>query len=463
MPVAMQVLRDSALSADDNSVTNGNGDVKHVRSTGISALTTFLASYPAVSFIRFQWVDLCGVLRTKVVTVVFAKSIVRGERHVGGIVFAFQVNVLQELVEEGIEWKGHDELIPDWSTLRTRHSLDPKHASVMCSVFEHRHGRPKPEYGICPRHILKTVLEKARQDCNMQFLVGFEIEFQIARTTSTQNPGSEYEQACFGQGHYAVSGLRDPIFSHVEEAVEILLEAGIHVETIHTEGCYGQYEMTLGPLRLMDAIDELVFVHDTLKTVFSKHGLQVAMSPRPFTTASQNTGQHMHISTDNALLGEFFLQGLVQSLPSLCPFLLSFDISYERSTHIHIGNGTASCSEKEKNSTIRRLGRGYWDIRLSDATANMYLALAAVISAGLEACQQNQPLTWPSADVQPKEAAVHLPTSLRQGLELLEKDGCPLERVVGGGIMTAYHLHSDEEDPRHVLLSGWVRPRQGTY
>lgn len=427
------------MSTNDNPVTNKNGDIKHVLSTDISALTTFLISHPAVRFIRFQWVDLSGVLRAKVATVQFAKSIARGERHIGGLVFGFQFNVVQEIAEEGMDWRGHDELIPDWSTLRTRCSLDPKHASVMCSVLEHRDTRLKPEYGICPRQVLKTVLEKARQDFNMQFLVGLEIEFQIARPMSTRNSESGYEQACFGQGHYAVAGLRDPNFSHVEEAVEILLEAGIHVETIHTEGSCGQYEMTLGPLRPMDAIDELVFVHDTLKTVFSRHGLEVSMSPRPFKNAPQNTGQHIHISTDNTRLGESFLQGLVQSLPSLCPFLLPFDISYERSNHRHVGTGIASWSENEKLSSIRRLGKGYWEIRVGDATANMYLALAAIISAGLEACQHNQLLTWPSVDVQPKENTVYLPTSLRQGLELLEKESCPLERVGGSAAQLVQH------------------------
>lgn len=68
----------------------------------------------------------------------------------------------------------------------------------------------------------------------------------------------------------------------MRERVQFHLQTqGLSVVEVHAGRRRGQYQIVLGPLQPKEAMDQLVFVQDTLKTVFTSHGYFVTMLQTP--------------------------------------------------------------------------------------------------------------------------------------------------------------------------------------
>lgn len=337
---------------------------------------------------------------------------------------------------------GGDTGFPDWSSLKTRTSLDPIYATVMCRIARDvnpSESTPEVAGDQCPRHALATVVDKAFQQFGIRFLIGFEVEFEVF----TRNALGKIVPFSCGLGGGAVAGLRDPSYKHVEEAMQILLEAGVGLEAIHTEGPKGQYEFCLAPKPPMEAVDELILVHDTLKTVFSHHGLVATMFPRPAASRSQSIGQHTHISIDKPDLEESFLAGMLQRLPELSALCLPYELSYERLQPGQAGARFVAWGTQDRRVPIRKIKKGHWEIRCVDATANMYLGLAAMLSAGLLGCVNSEPLLLRDSVVMDDVASgeyMPFPHSLDMALGRLENGFEELDGFMGSRVLE-YYLH----------------------
>ncbi|KAL6808156.1 glutamine synthetase/guanido kinase [Trichoderma camerunense] len=399
------------------------------------ALRVFLLQHPGVQFLRLQWQDHSGLLRARIVPIEHGLTIAAGERvfHVPPIAFHCIVdnNLLPELDPTGNDW-----LVPDWSSLKTRPTLDPLYANVMCKVVEYAPARPGPNWDLCPRRALETVAKKAEEMFGVYFLVGFEVEFEVMKA-SAEGILIPYSS---GFGRFSVCGLRDPCYEHFEEAIRVLLAAGVKIDAFQTEGRRGQYELTLGCLPPLAAVDQLILVHDTLKRVFSRHGLMVTMSPRPVESRRQSTGQHTHISINPPHMQNHFLAGMLQRLPQLCAFCLPYEISYER-VQPYLAGHLVGWGTENRVVPIRKIKAGHWEVRCIDATANMYLALAAILSAGLLGCTNKEPLLWPDTGIMtdpwPRDAK-SLPKNIGDALDRLEENHKDLETMMESGVIQHY-------------------------
>jgi glutamine synthetase len=223
----------------------------------------------------------------------------------------------------------------------------------------------------------------------INILVGFEVEFEIMQRSTD----GALVPLSTGLGRYAASGLRDPSFTLVEEAMGILLGSGVGIQTFQTEGRRGQYEISLSPKSPLSAIDEVVLVQDCLKQFFADHGYVLTMSPKPVAGRRQAVGLHTHLSIDPATQEESFLAGLLAELRMLCAFCLPQMLSYDR-VQPYLGGEEVAWGTEDRKVPIRKIGPGHWELRCVDATANMYLALAGVLHAGLLGLEQKKALQW---------------------------------------------------------------------
>ncbi len=285
-------------------------------------------AHPDISFIRFQWVDYGGVLRAKILVIEQCLSLLASGKFLHAPPMALNCavdgSVLPTTRPTGVHW-----LIPDWSSLKP--SAIPSTVTVMCGVAETTPSCLIPNGDLCPRQALVKVLRQAEKTWQLNFLVGFEVEFQVMKLSDCAEEGMvPYSR---GLGHFAVAGLLDPCWGYVEECVQKLRKLGVHVDGLHPEGQRGQYEITLGPLPPLQAVDQLVLVHSVLKHTFNAHGCMVTMSPKPVAMLpDQMNGQHMHISMQPARPDQEdpFLAGILKRLPILWPFFLPQEVSYER-------------------------------------------------------------------------------------------------------------------------------------
>ena len=74
------------------------------------------------------------------------------------------------------------------------------------------------------------------------------------------------------------------------------------------------------------------------------------------------------------------------------------------------------------------------ELKLSDATASIYLELAVILSAGMEGIK-NEKVLRPTMNNE--DSALPLPQSLQESLDLLKKDELLLS-ILGDDLSTAY-------------------------
>ena len=395
-----------------------------------NVLQEFGKKHPEISFIRFQWQDYSGVHRARVLILESVVDLVDEGKSIQAAGVAIDCTVTNDVLPRKPP-RGMHFAVPDWSSLRV--SSHPGTALVMCALNYQIQDLPLRS-DLCPRQTLAKVLQEASHAWELDFLVGFEVEFVVMKSSSGSS--GTMTRHSDGLGHFAVSGFRDSCYQYVEECVHGLRAQGAKIQAVHTEGFRGQYEIVLGPLPPMQAIDQLVLVHEYLKGTFYRHGYMVTMSPKPMATESQANGQHVHLSLQPAspFLEASFLAGILKRLPSLCSFCLPLEASYER-LGVRMAGETVSWGTHSRLVPIRKVEPSHWEIRCIDVTANMYSTMAAILGAGLLGLSGKEPLVWPDLGIPENQHlacnSVPLPQSLNESLDALHMDTGSLASMIG--------------------------------
>ncbi|MCJ1256158.1 hypothetical protein MMC24_003978 [Lignoscripta atroalba] len=416
-------------------------------------LANFLVSHPQIWYIRYQWIDLLGILRVRILTKSHSLRLASTNSPIalGPLAFGFNVDESQLPDTKPI---GSDTLYPDWTSLRETNfgTEGNRYASVMCWISESNCEEPDIGYRRCPRTILTRILKQAKESYNLDFLVGFEVEFMLM---SKLENGDRYSLVS-AAGQYTASSVRVQAFQYVEECVKALVAANIDVEQFHSEDSGGQFEISTGPLPVMDAIDTLILTHEIIKNVLAKHGHQATMYPKPFLDHPSN-GAHTHLSICPPHMEEEFLAGLLHRLPSLCAFTMPNPDSYTRRRRRE-GGESVEWGSLNRSVPIRKIKPGHWEIRCVDATANMYLALAACISAGMLGVRDREELVWKDSssswylklsDEEKASLGIYkpLPKSPNEAVRHLRENSRGLEEIMGKWIIERYiQVKGFEED-----------------
>ena len=393
-------------------------------------LQDFRDNHPEITFLRLQWQDYSGVHRGRVLVLDSVIDIVAEGKPIQATGVAIDCTVNNEIIGRKPP-RGMHFALPDWSSLRV--SSHPGTAFVLCALDYQIQELPLRS-DLCPRQTLAKVLDEARNSWGLDFLVGFEVEFIVMKQGSDLS--GAMTRSSNGLGHFAISGFRDPTYQYVEECVHALLAQGVKIQAVHTEGFRGQYEIVLGPLPPMEAIDQLYLVHEFLKGTFDRHGYMVTMSPKPVASESQANGQHMHFSLQPAspALEQSFLAGILKRLPSLCAFCLPLEASYERLA-VRMAGETVSWGTASRLVPIRKVEPSHWEIRCIDVAANMYSTTAAILGAGLLGLAGEEPLVWPDLGIPANQHLASnsepLPQSLNEALDALDMDTGSLASIIG--------------------------------
>lgn len=342
---------------------------------------SFLACHPTVRFMRFQWIDLSGVLRTRILTKAHCLRLVQDGEYLP-VAVTIMLCPVSDLQVSETPATGCAELRPDWASLR--HCLfAPAHASVMCHFYVRGLADP---YSLCPRAELERTLSKAKTTFGKTFAVGFEVEFVILNQDLELLSGSNVITT-----NSSLFGLRGEVLEALEETVTILEDAGIAVQSIHTEGPF-QLEIATAPLPPLEAIASLVYTHETIKTVFSRHDILATMAPNANSSAAKS-GAHVHVSLCQSGDENSFLAGILDRLTTISTFGLASYDSFTRVQDVMNSTGIwVSWGFQHRDVPIRKIETGHWELRCIDATANPYLVVSLLIAAGLEGIAASKPL-----------------------------------------------------------------------
>jgi glutamine synthetase len=404
----------------------------HEKPYDLDTFTKFFDQHTELKFVYIQWLDYLGTLRARMMPMAGFRRLITNDERIG-ISLGNTGTLQNDRVTSAVSSAGQIYVEPDISTLRLTHARDPLASATVMGSFCNEDGRRSYS---CPRNALRTLIDRFSNDHDITLLAGFEIEVVFLK----QDPEGQYSPWTTNHAWGTFTPEQFEIALPVlAEIADELANVGIDVQQFHSESGAGQYEFVLPPLPILGAIDTLVQARQVVQQIARLHNLRATLHPTPLKGVS--SGQHVHISLNSTVLSsedlvkkEFsFFAGVLEHLPSLCAFLLPNDTSYTRIADNMWTSGTwVAWGTHNREVPLRRVSQGRWEIRCLDGFANPYLALSALLAAGLNGVESKKQMvvkdcTRNSAHL--TEAQLHelgidnkMPTSLEESLQQLEKD-----------------------------------------
>jgi glutamine synthetase len=344
-------------------------------------------------------------------------------------------------------------LLPDPRT-RARVQGDPGTGPldmVLCDIV-HTDGSP---WECCPRRWLTDALDELAREHGLRAIVSFEHELQLlGDTTNADEPAPPFSLAALRAA--------EPLPA---EALGALIEAGVEPERVFAEYAPRQFEIPVRPAEGVAAADRSVVLREVVREVARRHGLSATFTPLLDPEQAGN-GVHIHVALLDSQgeqvfydgerpgclseLGERFAAGVLLHAPALTALTAPSPVSAARLAP-HRWSAGAVCLGQRNRETLLRLPplvsageipperQLRLEYRAADATANPYLALGAILRAGMDGLRAGLPAP---------------PILERDPAEL---DPVEAERYGVGGLPSSQQdsLRAFAEDP---LVRGWMTP-----
>ena len=416
-------------------------------SSDLDRLTFFLREHPSVKFLRLQYLDYTATPRLRIIPIRRILAMLQDEGSLNVGITKASLGLLQnDAIIPGESATGEYRLHGDLSSLKSGPS--EAYATIQ-GDFREDDGSPAV---LCPRSVLRRALLESKLH-GLEFQMGFEIEVVFLARTSEKNGKSRYTTIADSAGHAwsSARALHDGnILKMVEEIDETLCKAGIYLDQWHPESSSGQYEFVLSPLPPLEAVDTLIHAREIICTVAARYSIRATLHPKPFPMMA-GTAAHAHISisSPNAInVYESFYAGILAHLRAICAFTYSNAASYDRVKDGCWAGGTwVAWGNQNRETPLRKIEGSHWELKCLDGLANVYLAMAAVISAGVEGVVAGDALEFKDCEKDPASLTDEernklgieekLPASLEEALEELDEDE-GLGNILGREVVTRY-------------------------
>ncbi|RZQ63083.1 glutamine synthetase [Amycolatopsis suaedae] len=346
-----------------------------------------------VTGVQIAWADNNGIPRSRIVPITgLADAAARGV----GVTTLFAVFDTHDAISyahEGLSTPSGDvRVVPDIDRLR-RLAGQPALAWAPGTIVRGEDGGPWP---YCQRTLLTgAVTAAARRGYHLR--AGYELEFAVAPAGSPDvasapgHPGPAYSP------HALI-----PLDDFVAALLHDLAGNGLRVGQLHAEYGLAQLELSLSATDPVAAADDQLLARQTIHAAAHACGLRVSFAPLVDANAAGN-GWHLHTSLwrdgHNLLAGSdgpgpagaAYLAGLLRDLPALTAVTAPSVPSTLRLRPGYFASAYAFWGVQNREAPLRYvpgtpyLGAEHANVELkpSDASANPYLALAAVLTCGL--------------------------------------------------------------------------------
>ena len=386
-----------------------------------------------VKFLRLMFTDLYGVIKNVEVPVSQLEKLLDNKLMFDGSSIDGFVRI-----EESDMW-----LYPDLSTwmIFPWGNEHGKVARVICRVYN---ADRTPFIGD-PRNNLIRVLDEMKELGFTDFNIGPEPEFFLFKldpetgkpTMHLNDNGSYFDLAPVDLGE----NCRRDIVLELEDI-------GFDVEASHHEVAPGQHEIDFKYADALHACDNIQTFKLVVKTVARKYGLHATFMPKPLDRIN-GSGMHINMSLfhkdGNAFFDEngdmqlsetahYFLGGLLQHARGFTAVTKPIVNSYKRLVPGYEAPVYVAWSGRNRSPLVRvPIARGLstrLELRSVDPAANPYLAIAAILEAGLDGLRNKIKAPKPidrniyvMDDEERKANGISdLPSTLHNALKSLQKD-----------------------------------------
>jgi glutamine synthetase len=286
----------------------------------------------------------------------------------------------------------------------------------------------------CPRDFLRRAAAELEGTAGLRLVAAFEQEFVYGGTDD--RPGDAYALGAF---------RRQGIFG--ESFVAALRAAGVVPDTFLAEYGPRQFEVTVAPQPALIAADHAIVTREMARAVAHRLGHRACFSPKP-DPEGVGSGVHIHMSLwdlagrpatylpgekmDLAKPAQHFFAGVLHHMPAICAVTAPSPVSYLRLVPNRWAPTSIDLLRQDRGACLRlcpvfaagtaaETARQFnVEFRACDAAASPYLALGALIFAGVDGIRRALPLPGPAA------APPSLPQSLGATLDVLAKSEAAL-------------------------------------
>ena len=290
-----------------------------------------------------------------------------------------------------------------------------------------------------PRQILirQTALLAER---GLVALAGTELEFVVYQDSYEQAAARGYRDLTPANQYnvdYSILGTAriEPLLRRIRNE---MAGAGLYVESAKGECNLGQHEIAFRYAEASTTCDNHSIYKTGAKEIAAQEGMSITFMAKP--NAREGNSCHIHLSVRGASdgapvmagdgsyglskLGEHFLAGQLAAMRELTLCYAPNINSYKRYIPGSFAPTSVRWGPDNRTCALRLVGHGP-SLRVENRTpggdVNPYLAVAAMIAAGLHGIDQELPLEPPVTGNAYDDNTVRVPANLRDALELWEK------------------------------------------
>jgi len=357
-------------------------------------------------------------------------------------------------------------LTPDLSTLRRTPWLEGT-ALVLCDVGW---GDGSPVVA-SPRQVLRAQVERARA-LGYEPMMGTELEFYLLKESYEEAHAKHYRDLTPSvpyilDYHILATTFDEPLIRQIRVA---MAGAGIRIESSKGEAWPGQQEINLRYADALTMADNHAVYKNGAKEIAHQNGCSITFMAKP---DHSWIGSSCHIQSSlwedgaNAFDGESelfrrYIAGWIACLRELALFLAPTINSYKRFTAGSWAPTTLAWGHDNRTCGFRIVGHGpsqRIETRIPGGDVNPYLALAALIAAGLYGIEQELELPEPLEGNAYESQAERFPHALREAVDALEHG--TMARAALGDEVVDHYLNYGRVEQRlfDEAVTCWERER----
>ncbi|WP_068084431.1 glutamine synthetase family protein [Novosphingobium rosa] len=346
--------------------------------------------------------------------------------------------------------KGDLKLVPDEAALASVPGLDGKALQLALGDIRNLDGSL---WSCCPRSFLKRAVAAMEDEFGLRLLSTFEQEFIYTGVEAAAGSSYAFDM-------YRRSGLLG------EAIMTGLRTAGIAPDSFLPEAGDRQFEVTIDPAEGTRSADQAVLLREVVRGCAANLGARAILAPL-LSPDGTSSGTHIHLSLRDldgkpamhdpqGLFGlseaaQHFAAGIIAHMPAITALTAPSVSSYYRLRPDKWAPTWANIAAQDRGASLRvcpvtattpeGIARQFnVEFRVVDAAASPYMALGAILHAGLDGLRNKLalPAHPQEADADYAAAGVSpLPASLGEALDRLEASSFA-RAALGEALMTAY-------------------------
>jgi len=324
---------------------------------------------------------------------------------------------------------------PDLSTLRPVPWLDGT-ALCLCDVLDHHTHDPVP---FSPRQVLKNQISRANA-VGFTPMMATELEFFLFQGTHDQIAANGFLDlkpiSSYNEDYHIFQTSKE---EHIMRPIRNHLRAmGIPVEGSKGEAEAGQEELNIKYADALATADHHTLSKHGIKEIAHQHGHAATFIPKwhhDRVGSSSHVHQSLWADGKNAFydaeaplgkskLMDHYMAGLMKYAADYTVFMAPYINSYKRFAKGTFAPTQSVWSIDNRTAAFRLCGDNTKGIRVECRTPgsdmNPYLAMAAMLAAGLKGIEEQLPLSEPfRGDAYEDQAQNHIPKTLRDARDAL--------------------------------------------